>query len=82
MYDMKMIFQIRRNSSLIFSIYFFEVEIMQEEYKVNNIFNNDGMTLNDLKEKLFSLFINEDFELFNKCNNIDLDIVPNISIGE
>lgn len=51
---------------------------MQEEYKVNNIFNNDGMTLNDLVGKLFSLFINADFELFNKYDTINSDIVQNL----
>ncbi len=48
---------------------------MQEGYRVNNIFNNDGMILNDLVEKLFLLFVNSDFELFNEYNNIKSNIV-------
>ena len=51
---------------------------MNKEYKVNNIFNEDGITLNDLISKIFTSFQDEDLSLFESNDIINLDIALNL----
>lgn len=39
---------------------------MNKDYIANNIFNEDGISLNDLITNLFISFLDEDFSLFNR----------------
>lgn len=51
---------------------------MNKEYKVNNIFNEDGITLNDLISKIFTSFQYEDLSLFESNDIMNLDIALNL----
>ncbi len=51
---------------------------MNKEYKVNNIFNEDGITLNDLISKIFTSFQDEDLSLFESNDIMNLDIALNL----
>lgn len=51
---------------------------MNKEYKVNNIFNEDGIKLNDLISKIFTSFQDEDLSLFESNDIINLDIALNL----
>ena len=51
---------------------------MNKEYKVNNIFKEDGVTLNDLISKIFTSFQDEDLSLFESNDIINLDIALNL----
>ena len=51
---------------------------MNKEYKVNNIFKEDGITLNDLISKIFTSFQDEDLSLFESNDIINLDIALNL----
>lgn len=51
---------------------------MNNEYKVNNIFNEDGITLSDLISKTFTSFQDEDLSLFESNDVINFDIVLNL----
>ena len=50
---------------------------MKKEYKVNNIFNENGVTFNELIDTFLSSFL--DKELNNQENNdvINIDIILN-----
>ena len=45
-----------------------------DKYKVNNIFNEDGITLNDLINKYFISFLDEELNFFSFDGIMDLDI--------
>lgn len=47
---------------------------MSKNYKVNNIFNENGKTLNDLISEIFTSFLDDDFTLFDKDVIINKDI--------
>ena len=51
---------------------------MNKEYKVNNIFNEDGITLNDLISKIFTSFQDENLSLFESNDIMNLDIALNL----
>ena len=51
---------------------------MNKEYKVNNIFNEDGITLNDFISKIFTSFQDEDLSLFESNDIMNLDIALNL----
>lgn len=51
---------------------------MNKDYKVNNIFNEDGITLNDLISKIFTSFHDEDLSLFESNDIMNLDIALNL----
>lgn len=51
---------------------------MNKDYKVNNIFNEDGITLNDLISKIFTSFQDEDLSLFESNDIMNLDIALNL----
>ena len=51
---------------------------MNKEYKVNNIFKEDGITLNDLISKIFTSFQDEDLSLFESNDIMNLDIALNL----
>ena len=51
---------------------------MEKEYKVNNIFNENGITLNELISNFFFSFLDKEFN--NRENNgiINTDIISNL----
>lgn len=51
---------------------------MQNKYKVNNIFNNDGIPFNDLITKLVTSFLDQDLNLFESNDIITSDIDQNL----
>lgn len=51
---------------------------MSKNYKVNNIFNENGKTLNDLISEIFTSFLDDDFTLFDKDVIINKDIALNL----
>jgi len=51
---------------------------MNKKYKINNIFNENGLTLNDLISKIFTSFQDEDLSLFESDDTINLDIALNL----
>ena len=50
---------------------------MKNKYKVNNIFNNDGISFNDLITKIFTSFLNEDLVLQESNDMIISNVVQN-----
>lgn len=51
---------------------------MEKEYKVNNIFNENGITLNELISNFLVFFLDKEF---NNCENngiINTDIISNL----
>ena len=53
---------------------------MQNKYKVNNIFNNEGISFNDLVTKLVASFIDKDLNLFVSNDIITFNMDQNINI--
>lgn len=51
---------------------------MQEEYKVKIFFDDNGITLNDLMTKFLLNFLNADFDIYNKYDMMESDIVQNL----
>ena len=51
---------------------------MEKEYKVNNIFNENGITLNELIRNFLLSFLDKEFN--NRENNgiINTDIISNL----
>lgn len=51
---------------------------MEKEYKVNNIFNENGITLNELISNFLTSFLDKEFN--NRENNgiINTDIISNL----
>ena len=51
---------------------------MEKEYRVNNIFNDNGDSLNDLITKIFLSFLEEDLDILEFDDIIKLDTALNI----
>ena len=51
---------------------------MNKEYKVNNIFNEDSITLNDLICKIFTSFLDEELDLFKSIDVVTTNISLNL----
>ena len=51
---------------------------MEKEYRVNNIFNNNGDSLNDLITKIFLSFLEEDLDILEFNDIIKSDTTLNI----
>ena len=51
---------------------------MNEEYKVNNIFNEKGVTFNELISTFLLSFLDKEFNLYEKNGIINTDIISNL----
>lgn len=51
---------------------------MFKKYQVNNIFNDNGLTLNELITKFLISFLDNDFELLKSDGIINTDIISNL----
>lgn len=51
---------------------------MEKEYRVNNIFNDNGDSLNDLITKIFLSFLEEDLDILEFNDIIKSDTTLNI----
>lgn len=51
---------------------------MEKEYRVNNIFNDNGDSLNDLITKIFLSFLEEDLDILEFDDIIKTDTTLNI----
>lgn len=51
---------------------------MEKEYRVNNIFNDNGDSLNDLITKIFLSFLEEDLDILEFDDIIKSDTALNI----
>ena len=51
---------------------------MEKEYRVNNIFNNNGDSLNDLITKIFLSFLEEDLDILEFNDILKSDTTLNI----
>ncbi len=48
---------------------------MKEEYKVNNIFDETGVTLNDLMSTFLLSFLDKEFNIYENIGVINTDII-------
>ena len=51
---------------------------MNKEYKVNNIFNESGLTLSDLISTFLISFLDKEFNKGESDGIINTDIIPNL----
>ena len=51
---------------------------MKKEYKVNNIFNENGITLNELISNFLASFLDKEFNLYENNGIINSDIISNL----
>ena len=51
---------------------------MKEKYKVNNIFNETGVTLNELISNFLISFLDKDFNINENNGIINTDIISNL----
>ena len=51
---------------------------MREEYKVNNIFNEAGMTFDELISTFLLSFLDKEFNIYENSGIIDTDIISNL----
>ena len=51
---------------------------MEKEYKVNNIFNEKGVTLNKLISTFLASFLDKEFNLYEVNGIINTDIISNL----
>ncbi len=51
---------------------------MEKEYKVNNIFNENGITLNELISNFLTSFLDKEFNLYENNGIINTDIISNL----
>ena len=49
-----------------------------KEYKVNNIFNENGITLNELISNFLASFLDKEFNLYENNGIINTDIISNL----
>lgn len=51
---------------------------MNNNYKVNNIFNESGITFNELMSTFFSSFLDKEFNICGNDGIINTDIISNL----
>jgi len=51
---------------------------MNKEYKVNNIFNESGITLNEIISNFLLAFLDKEFNLYESNGIINTDIISNL----
>lgn len=51
---------------------------MEKEYKVNNIFNENGITLNELISNFLASSLDKEFNLYENNGIINTDIISNL----
>ena len=51
---------------------------MREEYKVNNIFNEAGMTFDELISTFLLSFLDKEFNIYENSGIKDTDIISNL----
>lgn len=51
---------------------------MNKEYKVNNIFNESGITLNEIISNFLLSFLDKEFNLYENNGIINTDIISNL----
>ena len=51
---------------------------MENEYKVNNIFNEKGVTLNELVSTFLISFLDKEFGIYENNGIINTDIISNL----
>ncbi len=51
---------------------------MEKEYKVNNIFNENGITLNELIRNFLLSFLDKEFNNYENNGIINTDIISNL----
>ena len=51
---------------------------MESEYKVNNIFNETGVTLNELISNFLISFLDKEFNIYENNSIMNTDIISNL----
>lgn len=51
---------------------------MEKEYKVNNIFNDEGLTFNEIINHFLVSFLDKEFSINLKNGIIDTDIISDL----
>lgn len=51
---------------------------MHKKYQVNNIFNEEGLTLSEIISKFILSFLENDFELLKSDGIINTDIITSL----
>ena len=51
---------------------------MDKEYKINNIFNEDGLTFNELISTFLVSFLDKEFNLYDKFGIISTGIISSL----
>lgn len=51
---------------------------MENEYKVNNIFNETGVTLNELINNFLISFLDKEFNIYENNGIINTDIISSL----
>lgn len=51
---------------------------MKEIYKINNIYNENGLTLNELINNFLTSFLDKEFMSIEKNDIINTDIISNL----
>lgn len=69
--------KLKQNNHLFTAYTLLEVD-MNKEYKVNNIFNKDGITFNELISNFLLSFLDNDFKIQENNGIINTDIISNL----
>ena len=51
---------------------------MNKKYTVNNIYNDNGISFNELVSKIFKSFLDEDLNIFENHDIISVDTILNL----
>lgn len=51
---------------------------MESEYKVNNIFNETGVTLNEIVSNYIISFLDKEFNIYENNSIMNTDIISNL----
>ena len=51
---------------------------MDKGYKINNVFNEDGLTFNELISTFLVSFLDKQFNLYRKFGTINTDIISSL----
>lgn len=51
---------------------------MEQEYKVNNVFNENGLTFNEIINNFLVSFLDKEFNLLENNGIISTDIISNL----
>ena len=51
---------------------------MENKYKVNNIFNEEGLTFNELITKFLDSFLDKELNIYGNKGIINTDIISNL----